>query len=60
MEEKYYYYENYQVIFTPDFTMSAFIDENNLKADEIVQMFQEDKDSEGNYQYLIIFKRHKP
>ena len=57
-----FFYQNYTVVFTPDYIMSDFIKENELDKAEIVQMFQEDKvkgyyDSEElYYQYQIIFK----
>jgi hypothetical protein len=57
-----FFYQNYKVVFTPDYIMSDFIKENQLDKAEIVQMFQEDKvkgydDSEDlYYQYQIIFK----
>ena len=57
-----FFYQNYTVVFTPDYIMSDFIKKNELDKAEIVQMFQEDKvkwydDSEElYYQYQIIFK----
>ena len=57
-----FFYQNYQVVFTPDYIMSDFIKESELENAEIVQMFQEDKvkgyeESEDlYYQYQIIFK----
>lgn len=57
-----YFYQNYTVVFTPDYIMSDFIKEHELENAEIVQMFQEDKVKGYNdcedlyYEYQIIFK----
>lgn len=59
---KNYYYLNYNVCFTPSYSLANFIDEHELGDAEIVQMFQEDKVNpyrykhDLHYEYLIIFK----
>jgi hypothetical protein len=54
-----WFYQNYDVILTPDYVLSDFIKENNLEDAEIVQMFQEKRvkfQYSKYYQYQIIFK----
>ena len=54
-----YYYQNFGVVFTPDYTLFDFTNEHGLEKSQIVQMFQEDKvkvDGDEFYKYLIIYK----
>lgn len=63
MEKEKFYYQNYDVVFTPDYILSDLVKEFELEDAEIVQMFQEDKvegykdSDELYYQYMIIFKK---
>jgi hypothetical protein len=56
------YYQDYHIVFTPDYGINELIKENELHNCEIIQMFQEDKvkgyedSDELYYQYLIIVK----
>jgi hypothetical protein len=49
------FYQNYTVTFTPNYVLSDFIKEYELRDAEIVQMFQEGNIN-GNFKYQIIFK----
>lgn len=55
---KKYYYNNWKIAFSTEYTLCDFITENELEEAKIIDIIQEDKNEDGDYVYLIIFK-HK-